>query len=170
MQPYIGQLLLVGFNFAPLGYLPCDGRSLSIGQYDALYSLLGTTYGGDGVNTFNLPDLRGRVVVGVGGAQAYARGQTGGQERVTLTAAQVAAHSHALMASSQSANSALPGNNLMATGASTPFAYATHAPNGALNGASVAPSGGGSLPHENRQPFQALNWVIAVEGIYPSRT
>ena len=111
-EPYIGQIIAVGFNFAPVGWLQCDGSLLQISQYSVLYNLLGTTYGGDGSNTFGLPDLRGRAPLSVGqgvGLSNHVLGQAAGRETVTLTSNQVGGHSHLIMASAQTGGTATPG-------------------------------------------------------------
>jgi microcystin-dependent protein len=172
-QPYVGQVIAVGFNFAPINWALCNGQVLPISQYQELYAVIGTTYGGDGLNTFALPDLRGRVVVGAGqgpGLQTYVQGQMAGTEEVTLNANQIAAHSHALMATTAAGLVATPGTTVVpgATSAgddvySNAGASTTLAP-GAV---SVAPGGG--LPHENRQPHNVVNYIIALYGIFPSQ-
>lgn len=168
MEPFMGELRLFGFNFAPQGWAMCQGQSLPIAQYTALFSLLGTTYGGDGQTTFNLPDLRGRTPIGFGqgaGLSAYSQGEVGGQEQVTLLAAQLPAHNHTVAASS------------ITTGKNPSNAIPAVTPDGASYGTtgdlSMSPTmvggGGGGQPHENRQPYLALNWCIALQGVYPSR-
>jgi len=163
---YIGEVRLVGFNYAPYGWAPCDGRLLSISAENTLYTLIGTTYGGNGQTTFALPDLRGRIPIHQGqlGTSTYALGQIGGAESVTLTVGQYPAHSHNLMVSSNQSGSSSPGNATMGAG---PTAYVSRAPATAMNPAMIGPSGGGTQPHENRQPFQVLNWVIALIGVFP---
>jgi microcystin-dependent protein len=151
---------LFGFNYAPQGWLPCDGRALAIAEYDVLFALLGTTYGGDGQNTFNLPDLRGRVAMGAG--PAVSLGQAAGAESVTLTAGQMPAPPHTFFASSSPQNSATPSNCVPAVG---PVMYGA-GPAGAAMAVQVS-SAGGNQPHENRQPYLAMNWCIATEGIFP---
>lgn len=167
MDPFIGQLMCVGFNYAPVGWAQCNGQLMSIAQNTALFSLLGTMYGGDGITTFGLPDLRGRVPMSFGqgpGLQNYTQGQMGGTESVTLNAQQIPAHTHTVMGSNAEAGSTQPANSVPAAGGS----YAT-APNTAMSPAMIPASGGGNAPHENRQPYTVLNWIIATEGIFPSR-
>lgn len=161
-QPFIGMLLLVPYNFVPQGYAACDGSLIPISQNDALFSLIGTTYGGDGQTTFALPDLRGRVAVAQG--PGYTIGQIAGSETVTLTAAQYPQHTHQLMATSQGQNTTSPSGNVLASAA----LYTTAAANTTMASAAIS-SYGGSQPHENRQPYVALQWVIALYGIYPSQ-
>jgi microcystin-dependent protein len=180
MDEYMAIIKLFAGNFAPQGWHYCDGSLLSIAQYSALYSLLGTTYGGDGQTTFALPDLRGRAAVGAGagpGLQNYTQGQTGGVENVTLTANQLAAHNHTLMASTTAANADSPSGAVLAqatatTGggdAATMSTYLTGAaPNTPMANTSIGASGG-NQPHENRPPYLALGYIICVEGVYPSR-
>ena len=172
-QPFVGQVIAVGFNFAPVGWLLCNGQLLPISQYDVLFDLVGTTYGGDGVTTFAVPNLNGRAPVGMGqgsGLSNYILGQTAGTENVTLVANQVGSHGHALMTSSQAVTSSVPGPTV-ALGVSTFTAagiYLQAAPNTTLGSSSIG-STGGSLPHENRQPYLTINYIIAAYGIYPSQ-
>jgi microcystin-dependent protein len=160
-QPYIGMLMAVAFNFAPRGWAICDGSLLTIAEYDTLFTLLGTTFGGDGINTFGLPDLRGRSAIGAG--QSYVAGQSSGVESVTVTTLQMAAHSHVSNCTSQTQNGAVPNNAVLAAG---PAIYGLPS-----TGSSLAPGtitiSGGSQPHNNIQPCLALNWAIALEGIFP---
>ena len=170
-SPYVGQLLLVGFNFAPQGWALCNGQILSIAENDTLYNLIGTTYGGDGQQTFGLPDLRGRTPLSQGqlqNGQNYTLGQSGGVEQVTLITAQYAQHSHPLLATQDTGNSNQAQGNLLATpqtGTGNPYINA--APLAAMNPAALLASGGGNQPHENRQPYQVLNWIISLYGVYP---
>ena len=163
---YIGEVRLVGFNYAPYGWAPCDGRLLAISDDNPLYSIIGTTYGGNGQSNFAVPDLRGRIPIhqGSNGTNNYAMGQMGGAESVTLAVSQYPSHTHNLMASSNSAGSSTPGNATVGVG---PTAYISRAPTTAMNANMVGPSGGGNQPHENRQVFQVLNWVISLQGIFP---
>jgi microcystin-dependent protein len=168
-ESYIGQLMLVGFQYAPRGWLLCDGKLLSISQFSTLFSLLGTTYGGDGRTTFALPDLRGRVPLGVGmspGTSFYAQGQVGGVESITLTQSQLPPHTHTVSASSDDATTKSPTGALpAATGSSV---YSTGAPDAKMAGSMIGVAGAGA-PIDNRQPYLALNWVICYMGIFPSR-
>ncbi len=170
-QAFLGTIRLVGFNFAPVGWGLCQGQTLSISQNSALFSLLGTYFGGNGQTTFNLPDLRGRVGVGQGqgpGLANYDQGQTGGVETVTLTAAQAPAHSHTLMAATN-VTAPNPGPSLaLGTPAAAVKLYGAGAPT-ALAPASIGSFGSGG-PHENRQPYLGLNYIIALTGIFPSRS
>jgi microcystin-dependent protein len=167
-EPFLGQLLLVPYNFAPSGWQFCAGQTLAINQFTALFSLIGTTYGGNGTTNFVLPDLRGRVPISSGsgpGLQNYVLGQVGGFETVTLQTSNLPSHTHSLMATNAPGSTAEPsGNTLAKTGTN----YATAAGSVAMNAASISLTGN-SLPIENRQPFLVLNWVIAINGIFPSR-
>ena len=165
---YIGEIRCFGFNFAPQGWATCDGSLVAIAQNTALFSLLGTMYGGNGQTNFALPDLRGRTSVGSGqgpGLSPYDQGQLGGQEQVTLTTQQLAAHNHPV-AGSSSATSKNPTGAVPALteGGSSYGTTQDLAMSGTMTGLT-----GNSQPHENRQPYLALNWCIAVEGIFPSR-
>ena len=172
MEPYLGQIKLVSFKNVPKGWHLCDGTLLNITQNQALFSLLYTTYGGDGKTTFGLPDLRGRVVVGTSSAQrSYVQGTKGGAAAVTLTAANFPAHTHALNASNT------PGTVSTATDTifsqvTSPSALAMYAPpsNPAvpLAAMSILPAGGGAA-HPNMQPYLTLNYIIATSGVYPQR-
>ncbi len=167
--PYLSQISLLAFGFPPKGWALCNGQLLPINQNQALFALLGTQYGGNGQTTFALPDLRGRTPLHR--SDAVLQGQTLGVESVTLTTGQLPQHSHALLADPALANSNLPANALPAArprggvvmyaapGAGTPVA---------MHPASVSNSGG-NQPHENMQPYLALNFVIALTGIFPSR-
>jgi microcystin-dependent protein len=162
--PFIGSITLFAGNFAPRGWAFCNGQLLPINQNTALFSLLGTTYGGNGMTTFALPDLRGRVPTHAGqgpGLSPYTLGESAGSESVTLTAAQMPAHNHAQPATNAEQGTSRPGNAVPAKGG----VYA-----GASDGSAMAPSSaaGGGLPHDNRAPYLALNFIIALQGIYPA--
>jgi microcystin-dependent protein len=174
---FLGSVEAVPYNFAPHGSVFCNGQLLSIAQNTALFSLLGTTYGGNGVTTFALPDLRGRVAIGMGqgpGLQNYVEGESGGEESVTLTVGQIPAHSHAALGSTAVGNTVSPAGNSWAVGPrvllySSPTSLVQMARAG-INGTSGAvASAGGNQPHENRKPFLTLNYIIWMQGIYPSR-
>ena len=172
-QPYLGQVVAVGFNFAPVGWHLCDGSLLSISQYSALFSLLGTNFGGDGQNTFGLPDLRGRAALGAGqgpGLQSYVLGQLGGVESVTVTSSQFAGHTHALSAAA-AVTTPTPGSAVvLGTPATGTSMYTNTGASTTLAGGTVAVSQGGNGPHENRQPRTTVNYIIALEGIYPTQS
>lgn len=169
-EPFIGQLALVPYNFAPRGWALCNGQLLSIAQNTALFSLLGTTYGGNGTTNFALPDLRGRVPVSSGqgpGLSSYLLGQTGGAETYTLTLNQMPAHSHILMADTSVGTSERPNGALPARNAAGVPQYGTQA-TGTMTSGALQSSGGGQ-PHDTMQPYVTLNWIIALQGIFPSR-
>jgi microcystin-dependent protein len=168
-QPYVGEVRLVGFSFAPVGWSICNGSLVSISENPTLFQLIGTTYGGDGQNTYALPNLQGRIPLhqGSNGISTYVPGQITGVESVTVTLNQYPTHTHALQASSNTAGSNIPTGNTVGKGLS---AYTTQAPNLAMNTAMVGFSGGGNQPHENRQPYLALNWIIALFGVFPSQS
>lgn len=171
-DPFIGEMRLFAGNFAPRGWALCEGQLLAISQNDALFSLLGTIYGGDGRTTFGLPDLRGRVPVhqGTGPGLPDARiGQTGGAETVTLTSSQVPAHSHAVRASAALGTGSAPGNALL-TATGPVNSYGSGAPDLAMAADALSTQPGGPLSHDNMAPFLAVNTIIALFGIYPSRS
>ncbi len=164
-NPFVGEVRLFAGNFAPSGWSFCDGQTLSIAENTALFSLVGTTYGGNGQTTFMLPDLRGRVPVHQGGS--YLAGDAGGAESVTLTAAQMPRHTHAMQASTGAASAAHGPSEVL--GSSTAMnLYGSGAPNMAMDPNAITSVGGGQ-PHENMPPFVALNYIIAMYGIYPTQ-
>lgn len=168
-EAYIGDIKLTAITFAQDGWLECNGQMLSISSYTALYSLLGTTYGGNGTTTFALPDLRGRVPIHVGqGASLsnYTLGQTGGVESVALTTSQMPAHTHGVAVSTDKGTTASPSGTYLANTGSFDNEYAASSTE--TNPAMVQPSGSGSA-HENRQPYLTVRYVICVEGLYPTR-
>lgn len=168
MEPFIGQIQLFGFGWAPRGWAVCNGQLLAINTNTALFSLLGTTYGGNGQTTFGLPDLRGRVPLGLGqgpGLGNYDLGQAAGTETVTLTAAQMPVHNHP-MGGSGTASSKSPANLAPAF---TSAAASYGAPDGTPMSGTFCGNQGGSQPHDNRQPYLTMCYCIATEGIYPSR-
>ena len=170
-DPFIGEIKLVPYNFAPRGWAFCQGQILPISQNTALFSLLGTTYGGNGQTTFALPDLQGRAVVHTGqgpGLSQYDLGEMGGQESVALSTSQMPAHSHALQVNGQAATAATASGNYpgVSTG-SVGNAYGT-ATAGTMPAGTISQTGSGT-PHDNRQPYLILNYVIALQGIYPQR-
>ena len=167
-NPYIGEIRMGGWNFAPAGWAMCDGQLMAIDQNTALFSLLGTTYGGDGQTNFALPDLRGRLPVHVG--PGFALGQAAGAETVTLTSSQVAMHSHQFLCSLNPGGQADPTGNVpatLATGAGS--AYVPGQPDTALATQSIGSAPGGSQPHDNLQPYQCITFVISLFGTYPSQ-
>ena len=171
METFLGSLLLVPYNFAPTGWALCNGQLLQISQYTALFSLLGTTYGGDGTNTFALPDFRGRVPISSGqgpGLQSYNLGQTGGAESVTLVVNQLPSHNHSVNTVSGVGTSSHPANEYLASSTSGSV-YASSRPDSTLNANAISHAGGGH-PVDIRVPYVTLNWIIALTGIYPSRS
>ncbi|MDC7998580.1 phage tail protein [Gilvibacter sediminis] len=182
MEPFIGQIQCVGFNFAPVGWAKCDGTLLSIASNTALFSLLGTIYGGDGRTTFALPDLRGRVAIHEGsgpGLPSYSIGQRSGTATTTLTVANLPSHSHAAALSVSSANadtsSAFTGASLATPGQQSgrsfvpSLGYNSATPDQQLNGLNVGFTGG-STAFNNMQPYLTITWIIALTGIFPSRS
>ena len=165
-QPYVGEIRLFAGNFAPAGWMFCDGQLLPISENETLFQLIGTTYGGDGQSTFRLPDLQSRVPIHQGNGFVIA--QTGGVEEVTLTLQQIPIHSHPLLASADPANSPNPAGNVLAETIST-TPYFAGPPAVGLAPQSIAPVGG-SQPHQNLQPYQCINYIISLFGIFPSQT
>ena len=162
-EPFIGEVKVFGFNYAPKGWALCNGQLLSINQNQALFSLLGTTYGGNGQTTFALPDLRGRTPLHVGNGVTL--GQSAGQETHTLTTTEMPMHTHLVSASSATDNKTTATGSVWGASTSNPYApqsNTTMAPN-------AIGTAGQSQPHENRQPYLTLNFCIALVGIYPSR-
>lgn len=163
-DPFLAEIRVVSFAFAPKGWALCDGRLLPINQNQALFSLLGTAYGGDGRTTFALPDLRGRAPAHVG---SITLGERGGEETQSLTEAQLPAHTHVLGASSQRGSLDDPAGAVWA-GPAAGNLYSAEEPDTTMQPESVTPFGNGQ-PHENMQPYLVLNFVIAIQGIFPSR-
>lgn len=167
-QPYVGEIRMFGGNFAPAGWMFCEGQLLPISEYETLFNLIGTTYGGDGQSTFALPDLRGRVPIHQGGGFTLA--ETGGVENVTLTTQQIPSHSHPLLASQDVGTQAnADGNVLAQPPAGTVKLYRPAAGVVGLTPTSVGPSGG-SQPHDNLQPYLCVDFIISLFGIFPSPT
>jgi microcystin-dependent protein len=179
-EPFVGQIISVGFTFAPIGWLQCDGSIVPISTYEVLWTLLGTTYGGNGTTTFALPNLNGRVPLGQGqglGLSPYVQGQVLGTEEVTLTAASLPGHAHTVAFSNltgvlESPKPLAGANVAMGTNATPGLPsgfYVKDKPGAvALKTDTIAPAGG-SQPHENRQQFLTLNYIIAYAGIFPSQ-
>lgn len=175
MEVFIGTIAAFGFDFVPEGWAPCDGQLLSIAQNNALFSLLGTKYGGDGVNSFALPDLRGRTVIGRGmgpGLTPHTQGEMAGVENVTLMSTNLPAHVHGMTASSSDADTKSPmGASLGSLGRESSAIYASGASGSTpVPMASNTTSAGGNQPHNNMQPYLVLNYCISLYGIYPSRS
>ncbi|MBC7171602.1 MAG: phage tail protein, partial [Polyangiaceae bacterium] len=163
----LGEIRMFAGTFAPLGWLFCDGQLVSIMDHEALFTVVGTTYGGDGQDTFALPDLRGRVPVHQG--PGYLLGERAGVERVTLTSSHLPPHDHAWVASSATATTRSPAGALLSTVPSaTVTAYATAPSSGGSYPAALVGAAGGNQPHENMHPFLTLSFIIATYGIFPS--
>lgn len=172
-SPFVAEIRIFPFNFAPKGWAFCDGQILPLSQNTALFSLLGTTYGGDGKSNFALPNMQGNVPMHPGqgpGLSLHDLGETGGSEFVTLLESEIPSHAHALMASSTSSSKPSPAGNALAriSSGATPYAAPAGAPLVAFNDNALAPSGG-NQPHNNMQPYLTLNFCIALQGIYPPR-
>jgi microcystin-dependent protein len=169
-DPFIGEIRIFASNYAPLGWASCNGSLLPISQYEALYTLIGTTYGGDGQTTFALPDLRGRAPVHQGAAptlSSYAPGQAGGLESVVLTVSQIPSHDHALVAATGSGTTADPHGNVLAASPSSALYVDGATPTDALATAALTPTGGTDA-HDNLMPYVTINYIIALSGVYPS--
>lgn len=165
-QPYIGEIRMFAGNFPINGWMFCEGQLLPISEYESLFNLIGTTYGGDGQSTFALPDLRGRLPIHQGGGFTLA--ENGGAEEITLTTSQIPAHSHPMLCTTNIANDANPLNNILSE-ASASDPYATFPPTVAMAAQSVT-STGGSQPHSNFQPYLCVNFIISLFGVFPSQT
>ena len=166
-QPYVGEIRMFAGNFAPAGWMLCEGQLLPISENETLFQLIGTTYGGDGQNTFALPDLRGRIPVHQG--NGLVMGETGGAEEVTLTVNQIPAHSHPMLASTSPGTSSNAQNNVICSSPSILLYIEGQAPDTNLN-ASVVGSAGGSQPHTNFESYLCVNFIISLFGIFPSPT
>ncbi|MEO6280461.1 tail fiber protein [Roseateles sp.] len=168
-NPYVGEIRLFAGSFSPTGWMLCQGQLVSIAENDVLFQLIGTTYGGDGQNTFALPDLRGRVPVhqGLGPAtSARTLGELGGTETITLVRNEMPAHTHALQASAATASGTAPGGAVLA--ATTVASYGPAPATTAMTASAVGSAGGGQ-PHQNMAPTLAVNYIISLYGIYPSQ-
>jgi microcystin-dependent protein len=166
-DPYVGEIRMFGGSFAPLGWAFCAGQQMSISENDTLFTLIGTTFGGDGQETFNLPDLQGRVPIHQGNAHII--GENGGVETVTLTTQQIPVHTHAAVATTNQGTLPDPGNNVLARSATAGvFLYMNDLPDVQLNQASLTPLGG-SQPHDNMAPFLVISYIISLYGVYPSQ-
>ena len=171
-EPFIGQIIMFGGNFAPRDWAFCDGQLLPISQNQALFSILGTIYGGDGRTTFALPDLRGRVSVHPGngpGLSSYELGQKGGVEHVTLTIPQIPAHNHKVECNTDPGNTPSPAGAIPGAETAAGVDLWTNADADGTMKDSMIQNTGGSQQHENRQPFLAVNYIIALQGLFPSR-
>ncbi len=170
-DPFVGQIEMVSFNFAPTGWLLCDGSVLSISQYTVLFALIGTTYGGNGSSTFALPDLRGRVPISMGQGSGLTNrviGQSSGEENHTLISNEMPSHTHYAQESGSNGTSASPTGNFPAVNNEGIQHYGTTA-NGYMN-TSMMTATGGSQAHNNMQPYLCVNFIIATSGIFPTRS
>ena len=165
-QPFVGEIRMFAGNFAPAGWMLCDGQLLPISENDTLFNLIGTTYGGDGQSTFALPDLRGRVPLHQGNGSVLA--ETGGAETITLTVSQIPAHSHPLVGTTSITNDTSPANNVVAQ-SNTLDPYQSTAGGSPMAAQSIS-SVGGSQPHDNFQPYLCINFIISLFGIYPTQS
>ena len=170
-QPYVGEIRMVGFNFAPVGWALCNGQLLAIAENDVLFALIGTTYGGDGQQTFALPDLRSRVPVHQGQGSGLSNrivGESGGAETVTLSVQQIPSHTHVPNANVAVGSSNSLAGNFWAARSGT-NEYINTPPNGTMNAACLQ-NAGGSQAHDNMLPFEVINFVISLFGVFPSQT
>lgn len=165
-QPYVGELRMFAGNFAPAGWMFCEGQLVPISENETLFQLIGTTYGGDGQSTFSLPDLRGRIPLHQG--NGFILAETGGAEEITLTVPQLPAHSHPFLATTSIASDANPTGRVPGQTSTFDF-YQTTAANSAMAPQSIAGTGG-SQPHTNFQPYLCVNFIISLFGIFPSPT
>ncbi len=168
IEPYVGQIIAVGFNFAPVGWAECNGQLISIAQNTALFSLLGTQYGGNGTTNFALPDLRGRVLVGQGfgpGIAPVVIGETGGNSQTTLLSNNLPAHTHPIGANTGNGTTSIPTNNVLANTLDSDREYSTTS-NVSMNSTGAE---GSNAPINNMQPYTGLKYIIATQGIFPPR-
>ena len=171
MAPYVGEIRMFAGNFAPNGWMFCQGQPLPIAENEVLFQLIGTTYGGDGEETFNLPNLASRVPIHMGtgpDGTTYQLGEMAGTEQETLTTQQIPIHTHPLTASTAIGTSNTPSGNITSQSVSVKM-YVADQPTGAMNANSITPVGG-SQPHENTQPFLCINFIISLFGVFPSQT
>jgi microcystin-dependent protein len=167
--PYVGEIRMFGGNFPPVGWMFCQGQTLAIAENETLFALIGTTYGGDGQETFNLPDLQSRFPIHMGTSTTgtnYQIGEKAGVESVTLTTNQIPSHNHSMLASDDIPTGSSPQNNV--TGQAAAKIYRAGAPSVTLNPGAVSPAGG-SQPHTNIQPYLTINYIIALFGIFPQQ-
>ena len=166
-QPYVGEVRMFGGNFAPAGWMFCEGQLLPISENETLFTLIGTTYGGDGQSTFGLPDLRGRIPIHQG--NGFILAETIGAEEITLTANQTPAHAHAFVGTSSTASAASPANGVLASPSNIDLYRPVTVPGVAMAANALAPQGG-SQPHTNFQPYLCVSFIISLFGIFPSPT
>ena len=165
-QPYVGEIRMFAGNFAPAGWMFCEGQLLPISEFETLFNLIGTTYGGDGQSTFALPDLRGRIPLHFG--NGFTLAETGGVETVTLTTQQIPAHSHAMLASTNTGTLNAPAGNVTSS-SPTVTLYIQDVTDSNLSPNALGPDGG-SQPHNNFQPYLCVDFIISLFGIFPSQT
>jgi microcystin-dependent protein len=164
-QPYVGEIRMFGGNFAPAGWMFCEGQLLPISENETLFNLIGTTYGGDGQSTFALPDLRGRVPIHQG--NGFTLAETGGAETITLTVNQIAAHTHPMLANQNTGTGSNPQGNLLDQMSGAILMYKDQTPNLAMAPQAVS-TVGGSQPHSNIQPYLCVDFIISLFGIFPA--
>ena len=173
-DPFVGELRLVGFNFAPLNWATADGQLLPISRYTALFSLLGVNFGGNGTSTFGLPNLQGSIPVGAGqgpGLTNYSVGETGGVNPVTLLQSEMPAHTHSARADTSAADQPTPVSNAFAKPAtSVGNLYGNATGSKVQMNTSIVTVYGNSLPHNNLMPYLTLNWIISMAGVFPQRS
>lgn len=171
-QPYVGEIRMFGGSFPPAGWAFCDGQTVAISENETLFNLIGTTYGGDGQETFDLPNLNGRVPVhqgqGTGISQNYTIGETGGVEQVTLTVQQIPSHTHAAQCSTGPGNQTNPDNAVPGASAAVEIYY-EDVPDSTFRAGNIQ-SAGGSQPHENMQPFLVVSYIISLFGVFPTQS
>ena len=169
-QPFVGEIRMFAGNFAPNGWMFCEGQTMPIAENEVLFQLIGTTYGGDGQETFNLPNLASRspIHAGTGAGATRVLAEMGGAESVTLTTQQIPVHNHALLASTVTGTQNAPAGEVLASGSSVSI-YRPQPPTQALAAQTLAPSGG-SQPHDNMIPFLCINFIISLFGVFPSQT
>ena len=171
-QVFLGSLMLVPYNIAPFGYALCNGQLMSISQNTALFSLLGTQFGGDGRTTFGLPNLQGSIAIGQGqgpGLELYDMGQVGGSQSVTLNGSTIPQHNHSVLAGKVAANLNTPKGNSLTLSNSPQIYTSTVTPLAPMSAQSLNPVGS-NQPHNNMMPYQGLQWIIALQGIFPPRS
>ena len=167
-QPYVGEIRMFAGNFAPAGWMLCDGQLLPISENETLFQLIGTTYGGDGESTFALPNLQSRVPIHQG--NGFILAETGGAEEITLTVSQIPAHSHPMLGSASVASDVNPGNRVVAqSGTAGAMNFVEDTPNQNMSPLAVS-TVGGSQPHTNLQPYLCINFIISLFGIFPTPT
>lgn len=172
MAPYVGEIRMFAGNFPPNGWMFCEGQTLPIAENEVLFQLIGTTYGGDGQETFNLPNLASRVPIHMGtgpDGTTYQIGEMAGTEQETLTVQQIPSHTHPFTGSTSNGTQINPGGNILAGSVSSVQPYIQDNPSVSLAASIVTPAGG-SQPHENTQPFLCINFIISLFGVFPSQT